>query len=117
MKIDNTILHELQALRNAQDEPDFMHSITDAVYKYTESLIKEAYEQIITPLPTPAVAPDGIGGLVIEWKQEYLTVRLIVQPDNKYIYNNDGKRGFVTHDTHSTVLANTLQSLFTNEFP
>jgi len=114
-RIENPVLQELDSLRNAQDEPDFMHSITEDAYKLAKEIIEGAYTHSTGSAPTPAAAPDGDGGVVVEWKSGKREVRLIsaASKDRKsYIYSRGAKTAKIDYEISGAILANVLRATF-----
>src|SRR5688572_32960002 len=71
-------LRMLDSLRDAEDEPDFMHSITKSVHQLAREIIENVYARSAGSAPTLAAAPDGDGGVVVEWKSGKREVRLVL---------------------------------------
>jgi hypothetical protein len=114
-RVENAVLQELVSLRGAQDEPGFMHSITEDAHKLAKEIIKSAYTQPIGSAPTPSTAPDGDGGVVVEWKSGQREVRLIsaASKDYKsYIYSRGAKTAKIDYEISGAILADALRSTF-----
>jgi hypothetical protein len=109
------ILAELDAMLNEKDEPDFLHRPKDYAYDIARKSIKNAYTHYLGSAPSPAVAPDGEGGLIVEWKSGQRVVCLITAPgeDRKsYVYSKGAKSAQVDYDTSGLILAQRLRSIF-----
>ena len=115
VRIGKGILRDLDALREAQDAPDFTRRPTDEAYKAARKSLKVAYTHYIGAAPSPAIAPDGDGGLVVEWKSGKREVRLVVPPDEvekSYVFSRGDKTAKVDYDIAGYVLARQLRSTF-----
>lgn len=109
------ILAELDSMLHEKDEPDFLHRPTDYAYEIARKSIESAYTHYLGSAPAPAIAPDGEGGLIVEWKLGQREVRLISAPseDRKsYVYSRGAKTAQVDYDTSGLVLAQRLRSTF-----
>jgi len=114
-RVENAVLQELDSLRKAQDEPDFMHSITKDAHKLAKKIIEGAYTHSVGFAPIPVAAPDGDGGVVVEWKSGKREVRLIsaASKDYKsYIYSRGAKTAKIDYAISGVILANVLRSTF-----
>lgn len=112
----SSILAELEAMRTEQDEPDFIHSVKDHAYDIARPIIKSAYTHYLGATPTPALAPDGDGGLIVEWKTGEHEVRLIAahSKDHKsYVYSKGSKTAKIDYELSGFVLAKVLRATFT----
>jgi hypothetical protein len=84
------VLRDLGAMREEEDEPDFMHRPTDDAYDLARRFIERVYTHCVDSAPVPAVAPDGDGGVIVEWQSGRRTVRLVVpasKDENSYVYS------------------------------
>ena len=114
-RIKNAVLRELVSMRGAQDEPDFMHSITEDAHELAKKIIESAYAHSTGSAPTPAAAPDGDGGVVVEWKSGKCEVRLIsaASKDYKsYIYSKGAKTAKIDYEISGAILADVLRNTF-----
>jgi hypothetical protein len=112
---ENAVLQKLVSLRKAQDEPDFMHSITEDAHRLAKEIIEIAYTHSIGSAPIPVAAPDGDGGVVVEWKSGEREVRLIsaASKDYKsYIYSRGAKTAKIDYELSGAILADVLRSTF-----
>lgn len=110
------ILDELEAMRTEQDEPDFIHSVKDYAYEISRPVIERAYTHYLGSAPAPAIAPDGDGGIIVEWKSGELEVRLIVahsKEHKSYIYSRGSKTAKIDYELSGSVLARVLRDTFT----
>jgi hypothetical protein len=109
------LLRELEAMLEEEDEPDFLHRPTKYAYDTALESIENAYTHYLCSAPAPATAPDGDGGLIVEWKSGQHEVRLIVAPseDQKsYVYSRGDKSAQIDYDTSGFILAQRLRSTF-----
>jgi len=110
------VLLELEAIRNEHDEPDFQHSSTDHAYKLAKQIIEGAYTHYLGSAPEPAAAPDGDGGLVIDWQSARRLVSLVVPADedeSAYVYSKSGDDPSEMDDPATDeALARRLRSVF-----
>jgi hypothetical protein len=110
-KFEDVVLGELESLRKAQDEPDFMQD----AYNLAKETIKSAYTHYIGSAPTPAAAPDGDGGVVVEWKSGKREVRLISahsKNGKSYIYSRGKKTAKVDYEVSGAILAEVVRKTF-----
>jgi hypothetical protein len=111
------ILRELEVMREAQDAPDFKRSPTDDAYKAAHESLKAAYTHYVGSAPAPDLAPDGDGGVVVQWKSGKREVRLVVPPvgaEKSYIYSRGTKTAKVDYDISGSILAQQLRSTFSD---
>lgn len=103
------LLQDLHEMRAQADGGDFCHSQSEATDVLARRIVEGTYHRD-DDFPAPALAPDGDGGLVMEWKRGKAVVRLVVQGERAYIYS----AGLVTVDKPATgtALAQRLRSLF-----
>lgn len=109
------ILRDLETLREAQEAPDFTRRPTDEAYKAANESLTAAYTHYVGSAPIPALAPDGDGGVVVQWKSGKREVRLVVPPEGEeksYIYSRGDKTAKVDYDISGSVLAQQLRSTF-----
>src|ERR1043165_4392714 len=109
------ILRDLETLREAQDAPDFTRRPTDEAYKAAYNSLSTAYTHYIGSALVPAIAPDGDGGVVIQWKTGKREVRLVVPPEGEeksYIFSRGDKTAKVDYDISGSILAQQLRSTF-----
>jgi hypothetical protein len=109
------ILRELQSMREDVDEPDFVHRPSDYAYETTRRLIESAYGRPLRSIPTPSVAPDGLGGVITEWKLERRVVRLVVasnESGKSYIYSRISGPSELDPALSGLVLFQRLRSAF-----
>lgn len=109
------ILRELEALREAQDAPDFTRRPTDEAYNAAHESLKAAYTHYIGSAPTPALAPDGDGGVVVQWKSGKREVSLVVPLtgiEKSYIFSRGDKEAKIDYDISGSILARQLRSTF-----
>jgi hypothetical protein len=110
------ILDELEVMRTEQDEPDFIHSVKDHAYEIARPVIESAYTHYLGSTPTPAIAPDGDGGLIVEWRSGECEVRLIAahsKEHKSYIYSKGRKTAKIDYELSGFVLAKALRDTFT----
>lgn len=109
------ILRGLEAMLNAQDEPDFIRRPTDYAYDLTRVIIEGAYTHYVGSAPVPTFAPDGDGGIRVEWQAGQRIVRLVV-PDSEdaesYVYNNVSPAPRVDKPAMDLILARRLRTTF-----
>jgi hypothetical protein len=109
------ILRALEALREAQDAPDFTRRPTDEAYKAVNESLTAAYTHYVGSAPAPALAPDGDGGVVVQWKSGKREVSLVVPPsgvEKSYIFSRGDKTAKIDYDISGFVLARQLRSTF-----
>jgi hypothetical protein len=109
------ILRDLRALLDEQNEPDFHHRPSDYAYGSARQIIENSYTHYLGSAPKPAVAPDGMGGLVVEWKAGRFIVRLIVaasEDGKSYVYSRGAHRSQVDHSASGLLLAHQLRTIF-----
>jgi hypothetical protein len=109
------ILQDLDSMLKEQDEPDFRNRPTEYAYQLARGLIKKSYTHYIGTSPTPAISPDGEGGLVVEWKRDKLIVRLVIsaaQEGKSYVYSRGPDRSLVERSISGLVLAQQLSTIF-----
>lgn len=115
VRTGKNILRDLDTLREAQDAPDFTRRPTDEAYKAARKSLKAAYTHYVGSAPAPAIAPDGDGGLVVQWKSGKREVRLVVPPgevEKSYVFSRGDKTAKVDYDISGFVLARQLRSTF-----
>lgn len=110
------ILRDLDSMLEEQDDdPDFQHRPTEYAHGLTHQIIESSYTHYIGTAPVPAIAPDGDGGVVVEWKTGNRIVRLIIsaaQDGKSYIYSREPHRSLVEHSVSGLVLAQQLSTIF-----
>lgn len=109
------VLDDLNAMLKEQDEPDFLHRPTDPAYKLARHVIKSAYTHYLGFAPVPAIAPDGDGGLIVEWKSGQREVSLIAAPSKEqksYVYSRGAKTARIDYGPSGLILAKRLRSTF-----
>jgi len=109
------VLLDLESMLKEEDEPDFKHKPTDGAYKLARKTLKSAYTHFVGSAPIPAIAPDGDGGLIVEWESGELEVRLISarSKDHKsYIYSRGAKVAKIDYEVSGLILAQVLCSTF-----
>ena len=106
---------EIACLTNEPDEDDFTSRPTDYSVRLAETTISDAYNLLKRMPPLPSVAPDGRGGLSIQWKDGRKDVRLVV-PENTdrkaYIYRRNGKDSEITYIVSGESLVSYLTEIF-----
>lgn len=109
------ILNDLEELGKEEDEPDFRHRPTYYAYRATRQIIKTAYTHYVASAPLPAIAPDGDGGVIVEWQSDRRVVRLVV-PANKdesvYVYHRGSGPSDIDNPASGLILAQRLRSIF-----
>lgn len=109
------ILSDLEAIRNEQDEPDFRHSSTDHAHALARSIIEGAYTHYLGNAPEPAAAPDGDGGVIVEWQSGRRVVRLVVpasKDERSYLYSRGDGPSKIDDPATDLILAQRLRSIF-----
>jgi len=109
------VLSDLDEMRKEEDEPDFRHSPTNDAYSRTRQIIKNAYTHYVASAPVPAIAPDGDGGVIIEWRSERRLVRLVVlgeENQSSYVYSKMDGPSEVNDPATDLILAQRLRSTF-----
>jgi hypothetical protein len=109
------ILRDLDSMLDEQDEPDFRNRPSEHAYRLTHQIISSAYTHYLGDSPAPAIAADGDGGLVVEWKRENLIVRLVVsgeQDGKSYVYSRDPHRSLIERSISGFILAQQLSTIF-----
>ena len=82
------VMADLKALR--EEEKDTEQPISDFAFRTAVAILRVAYSEINEPIPTPAIAPDGEGGIRIEWARERRNVRAVIpsqRTERAYIYH------------------------------
>jgi hypothetical protein len=100
-----------------QDEPDFLHRPTEHAYDTARQIIENSYTHYVGSSPIPAIAPDGTGGVIVEWKSGQRVVRLIVAAttDKKsYLYSKGNDQSVIDHSASGSILAQRLRFIFKN---
>lgn len=110
------ILRDLEAMLQEEDEEDFRHRPTDYAYNLARQIIESAYTtHYVNFAPTPTIAPDGDGGLALEWKVGRRVIRLIVshnQDMRSYIYKRGEDRPSQIYAASGEILVEQLRSVF-----
>ncbi|MGB9178168.1 MAG: hypothetical protein WCB68_02895, partial [Pyrinomonadaceae bacterium] len=109
------VLRELEALLEEENEPDFMHSPTRDAYDLTRQIIENAYTHYIGSAPIPAIAPDGDGGVIVEWQSDRRIVRLIVpasKDESSYVYSKGDSPSEIDDPATDVALAQRLRTIF-----
>lgn len=109
------VTQELEAMLAEQDEPDFRHRPSDDAYEAARRLIEAAYTHDVGSAPMPTFAPDGSGGLRIEWRSGRRIVRLIVpngQNEDSYVYSRRDGRSEVDEPATDEALLRRLRFTF-----
>ncbi|MGH9871787.1 MAG: hypothetical protein ACRD9S_04880 [Pyrinomonadaceae bacterium] len=110
------VLRDLDSMLEEQvDDPDFQHRPTKYAHELAHQIIESSYTHDIGVPPVPAIAPDGDGGLVVEWKTGNRIVRLIICADQggkSYIYSREPHRSLVERSVSGLVLAQQLSRIF-----
>jgi hypothetical protein len=109
------ILRELEAMLAEQDEPDFRHRPSDYAYDTARQIIRSAYTHHVASAPKPTLAPDGDGGLRIEWQSGRRIVRLIIphsQNEEGYVYSRRDGPSEIDEPATDEALARRLRSIF-----
>jgi hypothetical protein len=111
------VLRDLEAMLKEQDEPGFLHRPTEYAYDTARQIIENSYSHYIGTSPTPAIASDGEGGIIAEWKSGHRIVRLIVsasQDGKSYVYSRGNDQSAIDHSASGSILAQRLLSIFPN---
>lgn len=109
------ILRKLDAMLQEEDEPDFLNKPNEFANNKLRAFIESAYTHHVGQSPVPAIAPDGDGGVVAEWKSGQSIVRLIVAPDaagKTYIYRKGNQESAIDHNPSGLLLSQRLTSVF-----
>lgn len=109
------VLLDLEAMLEEQDEPDFRHRPSEYASSVVREIIENSYTHYLGSAPIPAIAPDGNGGLVVEWKSARRIVRLIISANEggkNYVYSRGGNRSQVEHSASGLIVAHQLRSIF-----
>jgi hypothetical protein len=109
------IRRKLDAMLQEEDEPDFLNKPNEFATNKFRAFIESAYTHHVGQSPVPAIAPDGDGGVVAEWKAGQSIVRLIVAPDDvgkTYIYRKGNQESAIDHSPSGLLLAQRLTSIF-----
>lgn len=115
VSITQTILQDLQAMLQEEDEPDFLHCPTEYAYDSAKRMIEELDTHDGGSAPTPTIAPDGEGGIIAEWKSGDRIVRMIIPPRQdrrSYVYSREPNRSQIDYTGSGLVLAQQLCSIF-----
>jgi hypothetical protein len=110
------VLLDLESMLKEEDEPDFKHKPTDDAYKLARKTLKSAYTHFVGSAPLPAIAPDGGGGLIVEWESGEREVRLISaynKEHKSYMYSRGAKIAKIDYEVSGLILAQVLRSTFT----
>ncbi|HZI19951.1 MAG TPA: hypothetical protein VEY09_15310 [Pyrinomonadaceae bacterium] len=113
----SNVLRDLEVMLYEEDEPDFRHSLTRHAYDIACQVIKDAYTHYIGSAPIPTIAPDGDGGVRIEWQSNRRVVRLIVpDSDNEesYVYSKGGGPSDIDEPASGLALARRLLTIFSD---
>lgn len=109
------ILKKVEMMSQEEDEPDFLSKPSEfACNKFLE-FVKSAYTHHVGQSPEPAIASDGDGGIVAEWKSGQNIVRLIVAPSETartYVYRKGHQESAIDHSPSGLLLAQRLTSIF-----
>lgn len=111
------ILRDLDTMLEEQDEPDFLHRPTEYAHRLARQIIENSYTHYIGSSPIPAIAPDGEGGLIAEWKSGQRIVRLVIssnQNRKSYVYSRGQDRSQIDYSASGLVLAQHLCSIFSD---
>jgi hypothetical protein len=111
------ILKKVEIMSQEEDEPDFLNKPSDFAYNKFREFVKSAYTHHVGQSPEPAIASDGNGGIVAEWKCGQNIVRLIVAPsetEKTYIYRKGHQESAIDHSPSGLLLAQRLTSIFGN---
>lgn len=109
------ILRKLDVMLQEEDEPDFLNKPNEFANNKFRAFIENAYTHHVGQSPVPAIAPDGDGGVVAEWKSGQSIVRLIVAPNDvgkTYIYRKGNQESAIDHSPSGLLLAQRLTSIF-----
>jgi hypothetical protein len=110
------ILRDLDSmLEEQEDDPEFQHRPTEYAHGLAHQIIESSYTHYVGVAPVPAIAPDGDGGLVVEWKIGNQIVRLIIcadQDGKSYIYSREPHRSLVERSLSGLALAQQLSTIF-----
>lgn len=83
----NPVLDDLKELH--EEEQSSEHPITGFAFLTARATLRVAYSVLGATLPPPALAPDGVGGIRIEWARPDRNVRAVIPYSNEqrsYIY-------------------------------
>jgi len=108
-------LAELEAMRNEPDEVDFRHSPSDHAYRGTLDLIEGAYTHYLRSAPAPNIAPDGDGGVIVEWQSGRRVIRLVVpasEDESSYLYSRGDGPSEIDDPATDLILVQRLCSIF-----
>ncbi len=109
------IRQKLDVMLQEEDEPDFLNKPNEFANNKFRAFIESAYTHHVGQSPVPAIAPDGDGGVVAEWKSGQSIVRLIVARDDvgkTYIYRKGNQESAIDHSPSGLLLAQRLTSIF-----
>lgn len=82
------VITDLNALR--REEASTEEPITDFAFATARAVLRVAYNEIKRPIPAPAIAPDGEGGIRIEWVRPRKNVRVVIP-------SHSGQRTYIYH--------------------
>lgn len=102
---------EIALMKIGDDEDSPSLKAEDTV----ERVVEEAYRHAAIILPTPSIVPDGMGGLIVEWRSGFCLVRLIVpasEANKPYIYSKTSQPSELSYDVSGQELASRLKSVF-----
>jgi hypothetical protein len=109
------ILNDLEAMLEEQNEPDFCHRPTMDAYDVAQQIIKNSHTHYIGSVPTPTIAPDGDGGIRIEWQLGRRIVRLVVpasKDEKPYVYSRRDGPSDIDEPATGEELSRRLRTIF-----
>ena len=110
-----SVLRDLDSMLDEEDETDFRNTPSAYAHQLARQIISDTHTHYVGASPIPGIAPDGEGGLVVEWKRDKLIVRLIISTDKNgrsYIYSRGPHRSVVERSISGMVLAQELSTVF-----
>lgn len=101
-------------LRLLERIPDREFRPSKYAYRTAWWLLQEAYIYLTDSFPEPSIAPDGEGGISIDWTNDGRLVRLDIPMSSlrrAYVYYEHGQDHGVVYELSAKVLANWLNWL------
>lgn len=109
------VLRDLESMLDEEDEPDYRHRPTEYAYNIARQIIEDSYTHYVGSAPIPALATDGEGGIIAEWRSGQRIVRLIVnatQDRRSYVYQRGADQSVIDRSASGSILAQRLRSIF-----